>query len=83
MSYGLLHLATNNQTTNVLTFLLGKAKEFPNQQCNHKDQSTALHFAILQANLDAAKVLLKYGANPNARDAFGNSPLHLAVIKES
>ena len=28
-------------------------------------------------------MLLRYGANPNARDAFGNSPLHLAVMKES
>ena len=50
--------------------------------CNLKDKSTPLHFAIIQNKLDSAKLLLKFGANPNAKDAFGNSPLHLAVFKK-
>jgi ankyrin repeat protein len=36
-SFGILHLASNNDTTKVLQFLLNKAKEFPNQQCNNRD----------------------------------------------
>jgi ankyrin repeat protein len=42
-------------------------------------QRTALHSIASAAtqDLDAAKTLLKLGADPNARDVGGNTPLHL------
>ena len=41
---------------------------------------TALHFAAGRRNMDLVRLLLKAGANPLARDACGNSPLHAAVF---
>ncbi len=42
--------------------------------------STALHRAALAGHLDVVQLLLKHGADPNAREAGDNaSPLHLAA----
>lgn len=42
-------------------------------------QQTALHYAAYHQNLDMVNTLLKAGADVNALDAFGCSPLHLAA----
>ncbi len=39
---------------------------------------TALHVSVLNANLDAVKMLLACGANPNISDENGFTPLHTA-----
>ncbi|MBR2611488.1 MAG: ankyrin repeat domain-containing protein [Clostridia bacterium] len=36
---------------------------------------TALHYAVQENRLEVAELLLKKGANPNARDKYGNTPL--------
>ena len=41
---------------------------------------TAFHYAIVEANLEAARVLLDHGADVNARDHGGKPPLHNAAI---
>lgn len=41
------------------------------------DGYTALHHAVARGDLDAAKLLLEAGADPDSRDARGSSPLHL------
>ena len=48
------------------------------RQTNHVGL-TALHHAVLANNLDAAKLLLGYGADVNAQDVHGFSPLHTAA----
>jgi ankyrin repeat protein len=40
---------------------------------------TSLHWAVIEGHEVAATYLLAWGANVNARDALGNTPLHLAV----
>ena len=40
---------------------------------------TALHFAVENMLLDVVLFLLENGANPNQRDAGGQTPLHIAV----
>jgi ankyrin repeat protein len=38
-----------------------------------------LHFAVLAKQTDNVRILCRYGANPNASDALGNTALHYAV----
>ena len=54
-----------------------------NQICNEQDRATPLHFAILANNYDNAKLLLKFLANPNAKDSLGNTPMHFAVAAKN
>jgi len=49
--------------------------------CNIHEKASPLIFAILKQNYEGCKVLLDYGANPNAKDTGGNTPMHLAVVK--
>lgn len=40
---------------------------------------TALHLAIQHGHMDTAKILLRLGAGPRARDNMGNTPLSLSL----
>jgi hypothetical protein len=42
-------------------------------------ENTALHLACCRANLKCVGVLLQHGADPNAPNFFGWTPLHFAV----
>ena len=48
--------------------------------CSDDKQRTCLHIASSRGNLDIARLLLAYGANPNIRDCVSNMPIHLAII---
>eukprot|EP00698_Gefionella_okellyi_P016148 TRINITY_DN4602_c0_g1_i1.p1 TRINITY_DN4602_c0_g1~~TRINITY_DN4602_c0_g1_i1.p1 ORF type:complete len:1731 (+),score=426.66 TRINITY_DN4602_c0_g1_i1:206-5398(+) len=49
----------------------------------HHVMKTPLHEACIVGNSDVARLLLKYGANVNARDYQGRTPLHYAVSSDS
>ena len=42
-----------------------------------------LHFAVYYKNLEMIEFLLQHGADPNAMDAVGNTPLHIATLLKS
>ncbi len=44
-----------------------------------EDRRTALHLAVLAADARLTAHLLAHGADPDARDAQGHTPLHLAL----
>lgn len=43
---------------------------------------TPLHWAAFTGHADVAEVLIKNGADVNARDAFGYTPLHFAMSRQ-
>ena len=49
---------------------------------NHQDKIgySCLHFCGQEHNLEAARILLEYGANPNILDEHDNSPLWTAIF---
>jgi hypothetical protein len=42
---------------------------------------TDLHDAAYKGDVERVKKLLKKGKNPNARDEYGDTPLHWAALK--
>lgn len=44
-----------------------------------QSKSTALHFAAVNGREEAVRVLIAHGANVNAVNTFGNTPLHEAA----
>ena len=62
--------------------LLLKAGAESNIHAGDKDY-TPLHDAAERGSLEAAKLLVAYGADVNARERWGIPPIHLAIKKEN
>ncbi|HUT53117.1 MAG TPA: ankyrin repeat domain-containing protein [bacterium] len=45
-----------------------------------KDGKTALHIAVMNGKVEAVKILLNHGADPNARDFYCKTPYYYARV---
>ncbi|MFD1872749.1 ankyrin repeat domain-containing protein [Hymenobacter bucti] len=72
-----LILATLHKNADLLGWLISQGANV-----NHQDRNgaSALHFAGQEKNEEAAKLLLKAGADLNVVDVYGNAPLWRAVF---
>ena len=76
----LLHKAVlfaENEHLSCLMISVLLANGHPVDVTNSEDK-TALYYAAVLSKTSIVVLLLNSGANPNHRDAFGNSPLHFA-----
>jgi ankyrin len=64
-------------------WLLLSALAFTLAAADDPDGTTALHWAVRANDLDAAQRLLKAGANPDAANRYGITPLSLAAENSS
>lgn len=72
-----LHIAAEGGHESMVDILLASGHmrvDEPDSEAN-----TALHVAVASRNLAVAMRLLVYGASPNAENAAGWTPLHVAV----
>lgn len=72
-----LHLAAQNGHVKVVSVLVEDHGAL--LEAITLDNQTALHFSARYGQLAVAQTLLTLGANPNARDDKGQTPLHLAA----
>ncbi|XP_064643262.1 ankyrin-1-like isoform X3 [Lineus longissimus] len=73
-----LHFAVLSRNLPAVTFLVKKAGV--NVNAVDKDGNQAIHFAVTTANLELVETLIDRGADKDAKNEFGFTPLHLAVL---
>ena len=69
--------AISSGDVNTLKVLFSNGVD-PNQRDSEID-STLLHKAVFRKQVEIAKVLIENGAEINAKDRYGETPLHLAL----
>lgn len=71
-------LINSVQSLRLLKLLLERGAAVDARDIQHK---TALHYAVQEQRVDAARLLLQYGANPRLTTGSGDDALRLACLK--
>lgn len=77
-----LHLAARAQALDCVEVLLRKGNSNPN--VGDYDKRTPLHAAVCKAarSYDIIEILVSWGADVNAKDQYGYTPLHIAALNQ-
>ena len=79
----MFHAVSHSNAVDSINLLENKEADV---NCRNVNGCTPLHIAIMNQNTNLVKVLLKYGADPNAKeynDIGEKTPLHYAVEKNN
>ncbi|XP_044728090.1 putative ankyrin repeat protein RF_0381 isoform X1 [Chrysoperla carnea] len=75
--YGLLCYALDNKHSEIAKLILTSGSEVNSKTYNYKNSSnTPLHFAVINVDIEIIKMLLVRGANINAQNILGQTPLY-------
>jgi hypothetical protein len=77
----LMQHAVDTNDTEIVHYVLSQN----DNQIHTKDayEGTPLHHAAAHANLNIIKMLIEHGANPNAKDFYGKTPLFKAIYNQN
>lgn len=75
-----LHLACKKNLPTVVEKLLKRGAN-PNLTTNHETKQTPLHYCVFSRAVECVRVFVGSGANFNARDANGDTPISLALAE--
>ncbi|XP_057370599.1 uncharacterized protein LOC130691644 isoform X2 [Daphnia carinata] len=76
-----LHVAALNSSFKIAELLIENKATI--DLCNNKELTTPLFCAALSNSVLISELLMKMGADTNKVDAFGQTVLHIAVVKNS
>ncbi|GJQ72717.1 Rel [Trypoxylus dichotomus] len=79
-----LHICTSQGNLKLLRYFLSiisTHKQYKILNLTNNNSETIAHLAMQQPNLDVITLVLKHQCNLTAEDLNGNSPLHVAIIK--
>uniref|UniRef100_A0A6C0ACW8 Uncharacterized protein n=1 Tax=viral metagenome TaxID=1070528 RepID=A0A6C0ACW8_9ZZZZ len=76
-----LHLSCNLELLDIIEFLLKNGADVDPK--DYEYEYTPLLYAVSRGNSSISALLLKYDANPNHQDFYGNSSLHFAILENN
>ena len=74
-----LHLAADTGAIDVMEYLLSNHGQDIDVDAKDDDGSSVLQAAVIAGQVEACRLLLKYGANPDLPDDDGDTPRHCAA----
>jgi ankyrin repeat protein len=75
-----MHCAAQTYTGSLSILVLCKLLSFDVNMRDNKE-ATALHFATMHKEAKNVELLIKFGADLNAKDFQGQTALHIAVLR--
>ncbi len=77
----LIHYAVTNNQVDIAKLLIDRGADIHAHY--GKDGHTVLHLAVMHQDGEMTKLLLDHKADPNTRDNFKFTPLHISVLRKS